>query len=451
MTKHNSHNLPIVTAKCDDLDDLGQGVCREGDYILFARGILPGEEGQIQLREIKGKIAFGDTIKVTKKSPYRVKCPLELTETGISDLGHLRYDKRLEYKQHMIQDLIKKFAHIDVAVKPTAPCDLEEGFRNKIQRPVKKDVKTGKLISGYYRISTHKLIQMDECPIESPMSRKILSSLMNILNKYRIEAYDEDRETGLLRHILIRTSYNYEEALVTLVVTDFEVPNLNAIVKELIEECPQVKTVILNLNSRKTNVILGMFDRVVYGTGKIKDTILGNEFEISSKSFYQTNPSMLDKLYGAAIDGLQLDGTQTVLDAYCGTGTIGICFASKAKKVVGVEIENSSYEDAKVNARLNKLDNIQFILDDATEFMEKTDEKFDAIVLDPPRKGTTKEFIDAVFRINPKRVVYISCDPATLARDLNLFKARYNIESVQGFDMFPSSHHVETVVLLIRK
>lgn len=443
-------NLPIVSAKCTGLDDLGQGVCKDNDNILFARGLLPGEEGEVQLRAVKGKVAFGDTIKVTKKSPDRVKCPFELTETGISDLGHLRYEKRLIYKQENIRNLIKKFTHLDIEVKPTIPCPLKDGFRNKIQRPVKYSAKEKKIVSGYYRINTHKLVEMEHCPIESKLSDIVLTNLLTILNKYNIQAYDEDSQVGLLRHILIRTSYNYQEALVTLVVTSFEIPNLDNIVKDLIDICPEVKSITLNLNKRRTNVILGMLDKVVYGDGHIKDSILGKTFIISAKSFYQTNPSLLDQLYGKAIEGLDLNGTETILDAYCGTGTIGICMADKAKRVVGVEIESSSYEDALTNAKNNHIKNINFHLDDATEYLQRTDEHFDCIVLDPPRKGTTPEFIKALIKNGPEKVAYISCDPATLARDLNLLKDDYSIVSVQGVDIFPASHHVETVVLLSR-
>lgn len=451
MEKAVRHNLPIVEATCTGLDDLGQGVCKEKDNVLFARGLLPGEEGEVQLRSVKGKVAFGDTIKVLRKSPDRIKCPFELLETGISDLGHLKYEKRLEYKQKMIQDLIKKFAHLDIPVLPTLPCPVDEGFRYKIQRPVRYDVSKKKLVSGYYRINTHRLVEIEECPIESKLANKILLCLLDILNKYGITAYDEDKGEGLLRHILIRASYKFPEALVTLVVTDFAVPHLEEIIKELTSEFSEVKGVVLNLNKRKTNVILGLIDKLVFGQERIKDQILGKTFLISSRSFYQTNPVMLDKLYSSAIDSLNLTKEETVLDAYCGTGTIGICLADKVKQVTGVEIENSSYEDALENAKINGIKNVEFVLDDATEYMEKTKKKFDVVVLDPPRKGTTPEFIKALFRISPKKVVYISCDPSTLARDLNLFKKEYNIVSVQGVDMFPSSHHVETVVSMIKK
>lgn len=450
MDRTIRHNLPIVQASCVGLDDLGQGICKEKDNILFARGLLPGEEGEVQLRAVKGKVAFGDTIKVTKKSPDRIKCPFELLETGICDLGHLRYEKRLEYKQKLIQDLIDKFAHLQIDVRPTIPCPVQEGFRYKIQRPVKYDVSKKKLVSGYYRIYTHRLVEIEDCPIENKLANNILLKLLALLNKYNIPAYEEDKGEGLVRHVLIRASYKYPEALVTVVVTDFAFPHLDEITKELALSFPQVQGVVLNLNKRKTNVILGLLDKLVYGKERIKDEILGKTFLISSRSFYQTNPIMLDKLYSCAIEALHLKGDEKVLDAYCGTGTIGICLADKVQDVTGVEIENSSYEDAKENASLNNVNNIEFILDDATEYMEKCQKTFDVVILDPPRKGTTKEFIRALFRIKPKKVVYISCDPSTLARDLNILKKEYRIVSVQGVDMFPSSHHIETVVSLER-
>lgn len=450
MEKNKSKELPIVKASCQALDDLGQGVCKEGNNVLFARGLLPGEEGLVQVRDIKKNIAFGDTIKVTKKSPDRIKCPFELTETGISDLGHLKYEKRLVYKQETIQDLIKKFSGLNIKVLPTIPCPTQEGFRHKIQRPVRYDSKQGKLVSGYYRINSHKLVQMDSCPVESPLSGRIITSLLEILTRNGITAYDEDSQTGLLRHILIRTSYHYDEALVTLVVTSFDIPSIDNIAEEITKRIPEIKGIILNLNKRRTNVILGMIEKTVWGDCRIKDSILGKDFIISSRSFYQTNPILLDTLYKTAIDGLSLTGDEEVLDAYCGTGTIGICLSDKVKNVTGVEIENSSYEDALENAKINKVNNATFILDDATEFMEKTNKKFDVVVLDPPRKGTTEKFIKALFKINPEKVAYISCDPATLARDLGIFKSKYKITSVQGVDMFPTSHHVETVAVMSR-
>lgn len=443
--------LPVVQASCQSLDSLGQGVCKSRGNVLFVRGVLPGEEAQVQLASVKGNTAFGTLLRLLKKSPARIPCPKELLEAGVGDLGHLSYEERLLYKQRTIRDLLKRFAKLDVPVLPTIPCPVQEGFRNKIQRPVRKDPKTGRAVSGYYRVDTHRLIPMERCPVESPLAGEVLQEVMRLVDELGIPPYDEDSEEGLLRHVLIRTSHRFHEALLTLVVASRDVPSAGEIARKLMARCPEVKGVTLNVNPRRTNVILGMEDRLIAGREFIIDSILDRRFQISSRSFYQTNPYLVDALYQKVIDSLSLTGREEVLDAYCGTGTIALCLASKAKGVVGVELESSSYRDALENAKINGVTNASFALDDATEFMEKTRKKFDAIVLDPPRKGTTERFIKAVFQIRPTRVCYVSCDPATLARDLNLFKREYEILSAQGVDLFPTSHHVETVVAMRRK
>lgn len=439
----------IVT--CDALDDLGRGVCHTQEGTAFIDGLLPSEKAVVVIdyRQPKRSLLFGHIQKLLTKSKDRVTPECKAYPYCGCSLTHLNYKACLLYKQQVIKDLIHKFGHMDVTVLPTIPCPTLKGYRNKVQKPIGS--LKGKLVCGFYKPNTHIIAANEICESESPLSQKISHVVMLLLNDYGYTAYDEDKETGEIRHILIKTSFHYPQALVTIVSAQKELPRIEEFAKELAFKVPEVKGVILNVNPRKTNVILGIDERVIYGVSQIKDQILGHDFLISSKSFFQTNPVLLDTLYTKAIEAAHLTGKERVLDAYCGTGTIGICMADKAKTVTGIEIEHSSYEDAKENAKINNIKNIFFRNADATEFMEKTKAKFDVIVLDPPRKGTTPQFIHAVFRIKPKRVVYVSCDPSTLGRDLALFSKMYKVESVQGVDMFPTNYHIETIVGLVRK
>lgn len=432
---------------CTGLDDQGRGLAKEGDQVYFIDGLLPGEKAEVALSYRRGRLAFGKVAKLLAASPDRVKpeCPY-YPDCGGCTFTHYAYAKRLVFKQETIQRSVKKFGHLAVAVSPTVPCPVQTGFRNKVQKPVGFDRRTGKLVCGFYRENSHVIVPATGCVSESPLSLKITKTLMELLNSFGYTAYDEDRGVGQIRHILIKTSFHYPEALVTIVAADENLKGIRDLAKALVAAIPEVKGVVLNINRRNTNVILGMEEHPVYGYPRIKDRILGKDFAISSRSFFQTNPVLLDTLYEKAIEAAHLTGRERVLDAYCGTGTIGICLAAKALNVTGVEIERSSYEDAKTNARLNNVKNIFFRNEDATEFIAQTKGNFDVVVLDPPRKGTTPQFVRAVLRMAPARIVYVSCDPATLGRDLGLFSAAYDVTSIQGVDMFPTTHHVETVV-----
>lgn len=439
----------VVEVRCEALDDMGRGVARESDRTFFVEGALPGELVRARVFSARKGLAFAETIAVLEGSPDRVEptC-IGYPYCGCS-LTHLEYSRRLEFKRGVIAGLLKRFAGLDVEVLPTVPCPELTGFRNKVQKPVGGG--RGHLKLGFYKPMTHDLVPCVACESESPLSQRISAVLLDILNQAGYEPYHEDTGRGQLRHILIKTSRTFDEALVTIVSADPRIENLDLVAKRLCKEVSQVKGVVLNINTARTNVILGTRERLIYGQDRITERVLGKTFSISSKSFFQTNPVLLDTLYQTAIDCLQLTGTERVLDAYCGTGTIGICLADKARNVTGVEVERSSYQDAKLNAVKNKVHNIFLRNEDCTEFLEDTRAKFDAVVLDPPRKGTTKRFIDAVINLAPKRVVYISCDPSTLARDLALFSAAYDVESVQGVDMFPTTHHIETVAALVRR
>ena len=439
----------IVELECAGLDDMGRGVCRTPGCTYFIEGLLPGERCQARITHRRKGLGFGEVRELLKTSEDRLKPTCQGYPYCACSLTHLSYQRRLEYKQETIRNLIEKFGGLDIPVLPTIPCPELTGYRNKVQKPVGGH--RGHLLLGFYKPFSHQLVPCTTCESESPLSGKVLKALLPILNEAGYDPYDENTGRGQLRHILVRTSRALDQALVTIVSADPQIENLGLVAKRLAEKVPEVKGFILNINTARTNVILGVKEKLIWGVPKIQEKVLGKTFNISSKSFFQTNPVLLDTLYQTAIDCAMLTGSERVLDAYCGTGTIGLSMADRCRNVTGVESETSSYEDAKENARINGIKNAFFRNADCTQFLMNTRAKFEVILLDPPRKGTTPQFISAVNRIAPKRVVYVSCDPSTLARDLKLFSENYALESVQGVDMFPGTHHVETVASLVRR
>ena len=442
----------VTKTTCLDLDDFGKGIVRIDDTTCFIDNLLPGEEADIETDFKYGKLAKAKAINRYNDSPDRVHPACKYyPNCGGCRLMHLSYEKQLEYKTKKVKELLHKFAKLDVEVYPCIGLENPTRFRNKVQKPVRFDNKKKKIKAGFYQSGTHNLIGVEDCLMETPLSNKISNLLVSLFEKYHFTPYHEDAQFGLIRHILIKTNTNQDQALVTLIVTRSDIKGIKDFAKELMKKIPQVVGVVLNINTRKTNVILGEKDVPVFGHTKIQDMIFDKKFLISTQSFYQVNSHQIETLYGKAIEFAQLKKTDSLLDAYCGTGTIGLCCADKVKDVLGVEIVADAVHDAILNAKINNLTNAHFIKGDATKFILQSDKHFDVIIMDPPRKGSTPEFINAVKRIAPERVVYVSCDPVTLARDLALFKDTYQIEKVQPVDMFPNSMHVETVCLLTKK
>ena len=442
----------VTKTTCLDLDDFGKGIVRIDDTTCFIDNLLPGEEADIETDFKYGKLAKAKAINRYNDSPDRVHPACKYyPNCGGCQLMHLSYEKQLEYKTKKVKELLHKFAKLDVEVYPCIGLENPTRFRNKVQKPVRFDNKKKKIKAGFYQSGTHNLIGVEDCLMETPLSNKISNLLVSLFEKYHFTPYHEDAQFGLIRHLLIKTNTNQDQALVTLIVTRSDIKGIKDFAKELMKKIPQIVGVVLNINTRKTNVILGEKDVPVFGHTKIQDMIFDKKFLISTQSFYQVNSHQIETLYGKAIEFAQLKKTDSLLDAYCGTGTIGLCCADKVKDVLGVEIVADAVHDAILNAKINNLTNAHFIKGDATKFILQSDKHFDVIIMDPPRKGSTPEFINAVKRIAPERVVYVSCDPVTLARDLALFKDTYQIEKVQPVDMFPNSMHVETVCLLTKK
>lgn len=378
-----------------------------------------------------------------KKCTVSKKC-------GSCQYQGISYKEQLAVKQKKMNKLLKKFAN----VKPIIGMENPFYYRNKVHAVFDRDRK-GNIICGTYEAKTHKVVPVEECLIEDKISQEIIRTIRDMLKSFKIKTYDEDTGYGLLRHVLVRRGFSTGEIMVVLVAASPIFPSKNNFVKALRKKYPQITTVVLNVNDKKTSMVLGERDIVLYGKGFIRDNLCGCSFRISPQSFYQVNPVQTEILYKTAIEYAGLGRKETVIDAYCGIGTIGLVAAGKAKNVIGVELNPDAVHDAKINARENKITNTRFYQGDAGEFMEKMAEKgerADVVFMDPPRTGSDKKFMSSVIKLAPSRIVYISCGPESLARDLEYFTGHgYTVRKIQPVDMFSFTDHCENVVLLRRK
>ena len=360
------------------------------------------------------------------------------------------YKEQLAAKQKRMKKLLGKFAN----VKPIIGMDDPFYYRNKVHAVFDRD-KKGNIICGTYEAKTHKVVPIEECMIEDKISQEIIRTIRDMLKSFRIKTYDEDTGYGLLRHVLVRRGFSTDEIMVVLVIGSPIFPSKNNFVKALRKKYPQITTVVLNVNAKKTSMVLGERDIVIYGKGYIRDTLCGCTFRISPQSFYQVNPVQTEILYKTAIEYAGLGRKETVIDAYCGIGTIGLVAAKRAKNVIGVELNPDAVRDARINAKENKITNARFYQGDAGEFMEnmaENGEHADVVFMDPPRTGSDKKFMSSVIKLNPSRIVYISCGPETLARDLEyLTKHGYDVRKIQPVDMFSFTDHCENICLLTKK
>ena len=381
-------------------------------------------------------------IKNKKLCPNFKKC-------GGCQYLDIPYKEQLAKKQKELSELLKPFCKVNPIVGMKDPYH----YRNKVHAVMARDRK-GKIISGVYKEGTHFVLPVDTCLIEDEKADRIIGTIRELLPSFKMKVYDEDTGYGFLRHVLIRTAHKTGEIMVVLVTASPVFPSKNNFVKALRKVYPEITTVVQNINNRGTSMVLGDKEHVLYGPGFIVDELCGKRFRISSKSFYQINPVQTEILYDIAIKAANLTGKETVVDAYCGIGTIGIAASSKAKEVIGVELNKDAVRDAVTNAKINQIKNVSFYNNDAGKFMVQMASeggKADVVFMDPPRSGSTEEFINAVAILKPERVVYVSCGPDTLARDLAVFKKKgYKAQEAWEVDMFPMTGHCESVVKLTR-
>ena len=377
--------------------------------------------------------------KVTKCSVSK-KC-------GSCQYQGVPYKEQLAAKQKRMKKLLGKFAN----VKPIIGMDDPFYYRNKVHAVFDRD-KKGNIICGTYEAKTHKVVPIEECMIEDKISQEIIRTIRDMLKSFRIKTYDEDTGYGLLRHVLVRRGFFTDEIMVVIVIGSPIFPSKNNFVKALRKKYPQITTVVLNVNDKKTSMVLGERDIVIYGKGYIRDTLCGCTFRISPQSFYQVNPVQTEVLYGKAMEFAAMTGKERVIDAYCGTGTIGIIASGNARDVIGVELNRDAIRDARMNARENKIRNVRFVPGDAGWFMEgmaAEGEKVEVVLMDPPRSGSDRKFLHSLLTLSPEKIVYVSCNPETLARDLAcLTKRDYLVKKMQPVDMFPLTDSVEVVCLL---
>ena len=385
----------------------------------------------------------------TKKPAVKSLCPVH-GKCGGCQLLDMPYEQQLKKKQAQVAKLLKPYCQLEKIIGMEDPFH----YRNKVHA-VFGHKKDGTVISGIYQEGTHFIVPVDECLIEDQRADAIIRDIRGLLKSFKIKTYNEDTGYGLFRHVLIRTGYHSGQIMVVLVLGSPILPSKNNFVKALRKLHPEITTIVLNVNGQKTSMILGEKETVLYGKGYIEDELCGKTFRISSKSFYQVNPVQTEKLYSKAIELAGLTGKERVIDAYCGIGTIGLIASDKAKEVISVELNSDAVRDAIANAKRNGIKNVRFYNNDAGVFMRQmadAGESADVVFMDPPRSGSDEKFLSSVLTLHPKKIVYVSCDPTTLARDLKyLTKHGYKARRAIPVDMFPATEHVETVVLLSRK
>ncbi len=444
-----------VEITIEDIGAEGEGIGKYEGYTLFVKDTVMGDRALVQVMKTGKTYGYARLIKLIKPSEFRVEPRCKVAaRCGGCQLQHVDYQKQLEYKENKVRNCLTRIGGFqEFNLEPISGMEEPYYYRNKSQFPVGRN-RDGSLAIGFYAGRTHSIIDTEHCYIGSKVNVDILQFMRSFIEKYKIEPYEEDTHKGLLRHILTRVGYSTGEIMVCLVINGTDLAHKEELIRGL-TKIHGMKSICLNVNKEKTNVILGEKVIPLWGEPYITDRIGDIKYRISPLSFYQVNPVQTKKLYEIALDYAELHGDEVVWDLYCGIGTISLFLAQKAKQVYGVEIIPQAIEDAKINASINNIENADFFVGAAEEVLPEKYKKeniyADVIVVDPPRKGCEQSLLDTILAMAPKRVVYVSCDPATLARDLKyLCEKDYKLVKVRAVDQFGHSVHVETVVLLCR-
>lgn len=437
--------------KCSELNEKALGIVHLGKDSIEVPNFLPREEGIIEINN-EGKFSRVKLIKITKPSSKRVEVKCDIyNNCGGCQLLHLSYNDQIEFKRELVESYFKN-AGLPSKIDEIISAEKLVEYRNKMQVAYK--YREGKVVCGFYEEESHRIIQLTNCLVQSPKQNEIVKYIQVLMGQMKIAPYNEDKRTGVIRFVLVREARFTKEVMVIIVTNSEMFPGRNDFIKRLKAKFDYITTIIQNVNSRKTSIILGDEERILFGKGYIEDYLCGIKFKISSKTFFQINPYQTEKLYNKVVEYAALTGNETIIDAYCGVGTIGMVLAKNAKNVIGVESNKQSVTNASANAYENKIKNIKFYCNDATDFLMKlASEKIevDIIIMDPPRSGSTIEFLNSIKKLKPKKVIYVSCDPATLTRDLKDLISDYKIEKKAIVDMFVGTYHVESIVCLERK
>lgn len=426
----------------------GTAVARVDGLAVFVKGALRGETCRVEIEHVGHRAAWAKVLEVTSPSPHRVTpdCPY-FSLCGGCQTRHMDYEEELFFKKTKVEDALRRIGGLDLPVSAIyggAP----DGYRNKVQFPVGPGAKV-----GFYRPRSHEVVDVDACALQPEWANSLRRALKDWMVKYHVPAYDEKTRKGLVRHLFVRGNAQ-GECIAAVVVSGQSLPYEEELVEALRAAAPTLRGVVLNENRRDTNVVLGPGWRTLWGEDALLDTLRGLVFRLSIPSFYQVNHHQAEVLYGLVADFAALTGTERVLDLYCGTGTIGLTLAKSAKTLLGAELVPAAIEDARENARRNGVENARFVCADAAQLameLVKAGKKMDVVIVDPPRKGLAPQVVESLRAIAPGKLVYVSCDCATLARDLKLLSADYTPKTAACVDMFPRTHHVETVVLLERR
>ena len=430
----------------------GEGIAKINNYTVFVEGAIKGEKCKILILKTTASHAFAKIVEIIQKSEFRCEPDCDsYKRCGGCSMRHIDYDKTLDIKQEKVQNLINKTLTNKVEVKKVLGMGNPYNYRNKAQYPVGTD-KNGKPVFGVFAKRTHEIIPLKECQIQKKISSEIAEFILSEMDKFKVSVYNEKTGKGLVRHIITKVGIQTNEIMVIIVINGKEMPHELTLANNIIDKFPEVRTVVKSINMKNTNVIMGDKNEAIVGRGYITDRLGDYVFKISPISFYQVNPIQAEALYNIAIENADITKYDVVCDLYCGVGTIGI-FASKyAKKVYGIEIVKQAIEDAKINANLNDIDNVEFICGDVEdafdELIKKEKVKPDVIIVDPPRRGLDEKTIQNIMKLKTGRVVYISCNPATMVRDLKMMEEMYEVVEVQPVDMFPFTSHIENIAIL---
>lgn len=433
----------------------GEGIAKINNFTVFVKGAIKGEKVKILILKVNSAYAFAKILEIIVPSENRCKEDCEsYKRCGGCDLRHIKYETTLEIKRNMVQSLVNKTLNNPINVNNTIGMEEPYNYRNKAQYPVGLN-KEGIPIFGVFANRTHEIIPTKDCKIQTKISEEIAEYIINFIRKNDVKVYDEKTNKGVFRHIIIRVGMRTDEIMCVFVVNEENIKNEQELILGLIDKFPKIKTIVKNINKKNTNVILGDKNIVLYGNGYIEDKLGEFTFKISPMSFYQINPVQTEKLYTLAMQKAELTGNENVFDLYCGIGTIGIFASSNAKKVYGIEIVPEAIEDAKINAKINNIQNTEFMVGDVefalSELIEKRKIIPEVVFVDPPRKGLDNTTIQNLIKVQPPKIIYISCNPATLIRDLRILEEKYKIKDITPVDMFPWTKHVECCSMLSLK
>lgn len=452
MKKNDSFTLKI-----EDISVRGEGIGKVDGYTLFIKDAIPGDTISGIVTKAGPKYGYGRLIEIIEPSPDRIppRCPIARS-CGGCQIQELNYNKQLSLKKRMVKNSLERIGGLSgYTLFDTIGCESPFRYRNKAQFPIGKD-RSGRIIAGFYAGRTHDIMACRDCQIGIEENQTVLDCVIEHMERYRIKPYDEQSHSGLVRHVLIRKGFRTGEIMLSIVINGTHMEEQEELVSKLRRRLPALCDISLNINKKKVNTIMGKDFIQLYGNGYISDFIGNIRFRISPRSFYQVNPKQTEILYGKVLEYAALTGSETVFDLYCGVGTISLFLAQSARKVYGVEVVSEATADAVVNASLNAIDNVEFLTGKAEDIIPRLYAErgvsADVVVLDPPRKGCDERVLETIARMKPQRVVYVSCNPATLARDLKYLAGEgFRTELVQPLDMFANTVHVETVVLIQRK